>query len=66
MHVSLAFDPISAFGDITVCFPLRSSARRAASVSFDGVATGAPIGAAGLGDRHGRGSLLSRRENTPI
>jgi hypothetical protein len=67
MHVSLAFDPISAFADITVCFPPRSSARRTAGRSLDGAATGAPIGAARSGDRHGRGaSLLSRRENTPI
>jgi hypothetical protein len=67
MHVSLAFDLASAFAEIKLCFPPLSSARRVASVSFDGVATGAPIGAARFGDRHGRGaSLLPKRENTPI
>jgi hypothetical protein len=67
MHVSLAFDPTSAFAEMTICSPALSSARRGASRSFDGAATGAPVGAACFGERPGRGaSLLSRRENTPI
>jgi hypothetical protein len=67
MHVSLAFDPTSAFAEMNLCSPAFSSARRGASRSFDGAATGAPVGAARFGDRHSRGaSLLSRPENTPI
>jgi hypothetical protein len=67
MHVSLAFDPTSAFAEMNLCSPPLSSARRAAGRSLEGAATGVPIGAARFGDRHGRGaSLLSRRENTPL
>jgi hypothetical protein len=67
MRVSLAVDLAPTFAETKLCFPPRSSARRAASGSFDGAATGAPIGAARFGDRHSRGaSLLPRPESTPL
>jgi hypothetical protein len=67
MHVSLIFDPASAFAKIKLCLRSLSSTRRVASASFDGAAIGAPIGAARLGDRHGRRpSLLSSHEDTPL
>jgi hypothetical protein len=67
MHVNLIFNPASAFAEMNLCSPALSSARRAAGRSFEGAATGAPVGAGRPGDRHGCGaSLLSRPENTPI
>jgi hypothetical protein len=66
MHVSLIFNPASAFAEIKLCFPPLSSARRAAGRLLEGAATGVPIGAARFGDRHGRGSFRPRPENTPI
>jgi hypothetical protein len=62
MHVSLVFGLASPFVETKLCFRPLPFARSAASVSFDRVA----MGAAGLGDRQGRGaSLLPNYENTP-
>jgi hypothetical protein len=67
MHVSLVFNPTSVSAEMNLCSSALLSARRAAGRSFEGAATGAPIGAEHPGDRRGRGaSLPSRPENTPI